>query len=78
MLCLTGFNSELLTIYKEPMQVFCTQSVLTIIPLFGIIILIWSLYLIFVQEMPHPEVIFSFYVHYTITWWWPIKQAETS
>ena len=47
------------------MHVFCTQPVsdgieINIIPIFGKIILILSLYLTFVKEMPRSEIILSF------------------
>jgi hypothetical protein len=38
-----------------------------IIPLFGIIILILSLQLTFVEDKPSPEIIFLYYMHYTTT-----------
>jgi len=47
------------------MHVFCTQPVsdgieINIIPIFGKIILILSLYLTFVKERPRSEIILSF------------------
>jgi hypothetical protein len=42
---------------KKPTHGFCTQTLLTIIPLFGIIILIIWLYLIFVKDRLRPETI---------------------
>jgi hypothetical protein len=63
---LMAFNSELFTTYMRRNQhVFCIQPVLTIIylniiPIVGIIILVWPLYFTFVKESPHPEIIFCF------------------
>ena len=49
---------------KEPTRVFFTQPVLLIylnfITRFGIIILMSSLYLVFVKERPRPATVFSF------------------
>jgi len=50
---------------KETTHVLCTQPVsagieINIIPLFGMIILILSLYLTFVKDRPRPEIILPF------------------